>query len=285
MELQGKRGQRWRKRQNSQENLAKWKENTKKRKENTWETQKTKKIPKKNKKNSKINLAPHFHGESYESNGIYRFPSPWGSRGGTAAKVAQVMPMSPGAEMPTRGFLVGNRKAHSPDRVFFFHSEWFPGFFLCHDQNVHKCWNRMDRPLVLQCHKAEGILFRPQTQTLSTRTLVSCQFNRVAPWTFRCLQQLIQRLQTFPNSLESSSKDRPKEKTWVKICPILEYGDAHHGPLGFRFLSYPSRLRFLFANSDCELWMLVTRKSHLQILMTVERMKKTPLQFENGRNW
>ena len=58
MELQGKRGQRWRKRQNSQENLATWKENTKKKKENTWETQKTKKNPKKNKKNSKINLAP-----------------------------------------------------------------------------------------------------------------------------------------------------------------------------------------------------------------------------------
>ena len=58
MELQGKRGQRWRKRQNSQENLAKWKENTKKRKENTWETQKTKKNPKKNKTKSKINLAP-----------------------------------------------------------------------------------------------------------------------------------------------------------------------------------------------------------------------------------
>ena len=31
MELQGKRGQRWRKRQNSQENLATWKENTKKK--------------------------------------------------------------------------------------------------------------------------------------------------------------------------------------------------------------------------------------------------------------
>ena len=125
--------------------------------------------------------------------------------------------------------------------------------------------------------------FRPQTQTLSTRTFVSCQFNRVAPWTFGWRQQLIQRLQTFPNSLENSSKDRPKEKTWVKIFSMLEYGDGHHGPLGFRFLSYPSGLRFLFANSDCELWMLVTRKSPLQILITVERKKKTPSNLKMAK--
>lgn len=152
-----------------------------------------------------------------------------------------------------------------------------------HDKNIHKCWNRIDQPLVLQCHKAEGILFRPQTQTLSTRTFVSCQFNRVAPWTFGWRQQLIQRLQTFPNSLENSSKDRPKEKTWVNIFSMLEYGDGHHGPLGFRFLSYPSGLRFLFANSDCELWMLVTRKSPLQILITVERKKKTPSNLKMAK--
>ena len=143
--------------------------------------------------------------------------------------------------------------------------------------------NRIDQPLVLQCHKAEGILFRPQTQTLSTRSFVSCQFNRVAPWTFRWLQQLIQRLQTFPNSLENSSKDRPKEKTWVKICPMLEYGDGHHGPLGCRFLSYPFGLRFLFANSHCELWMLGTRKFPLKILITVERKKKTPSNLKRAK--
>ena len=65
MELQGKRGQRWRKRQNSQENLAKWKENTKKRRKTHGKPKKRKKIQKKNKKNSKINLPPLF----------FRFPT------------------------------------------------------------------------------------------------------------------------------------------------------------------------------------------------------------------
>ena len=58
MELQGKRGQRWRKRQNSQENLAKWKENTKKRRKTHGKPKKRKKIQKKTRKIPKLTSRP-----------------------------------------------------------------------------------------------------------------------------------------------------------------------------------------------------------------------------------
>ena len=61
MELQGKRGQRWRKRQNSQENLAKWKENTKKRRKTHGKPKKRKKIQKKTKKIPKLTSRPFSH--------------------------------------------------------------------------------------------------------------------------------------------------------------------------------------------------------------------------------
>ena len=58
MELQGKRGQRWRKRQNSQENLAKWKENTKKRRKTHGKPKKRKKIQKKTRTIPKLTSRP-----------------------------------------------------------------------------------------------------------------------------------------------------------------------------------------------------------------------------------
>ena len=67
--LQGKRGQRWRKRQNSRENLAKWKENTKKRRKTHGKPKKRKKIQKKKrKKNPKLTSRPFY--------GVYIFKSP-----------------------------------------------------------------------------------------------------------------------------------------------------------------------------------------------------------------
>ena len=60
MELQGKRGQRWRKRQNSQENLATWKENTKKRRKTHGKPKKRKKFQKKTKRIPKLTSRPFF---------------------------------------------------------------------------------------------------------------------------------------------------------------------------------------------------------------------------------
>ena len=61
MELQGKRGQRWRKRQNSQENLATWKENTKKRRKTHGKPKKRKKFKKKTKRIPKLISRPFWN--------------------------------------------------------------------------------------------------------------------------------------------------------------------------------------------------------------------------------
>ena len=73
MELQGKRGQRWRKRQNSQENLAKWKENTKKRRKTHGKPKKRKKFQKKTKRIPKLTSRPFCLESKRSSTRFYLF--------------------------------------------------------------------------------------------------------------------------------------------------------------------------------------------------------------------